>query len=127
VAGWTHTWANYLSRPQSLFDDHPSTITFGELAAFEIDRGIEDKLWGPAPADAPEDDSDSTTEQAGADAVLAAAGIGTGDLLSMLADDDTDPSDTSGAMPTPRRSRRRRKAGTAEMPLKGREVGDSAG
>ena len=123
VLGWTRTWANYLSRQQSLFDEHPRSITFGELAAFEVDRGIEDKLWGPAPGDAAEERSDSTAEQAGADAVLAAAGIVTRDLLSMLADDDPEQSDILGTVPTQRRSRQRRKTDTGEISARGKRGG----
>ena len=123
VAGWTRTWANYLSRQQSLFDEHPRSITFGELAAFEVDRGIEDKLWGPAPAGAAEERSDSTAEQAGADAVLAAAGIATRDLLSMLADDDPEQSDIPDTVPTQRRPRQRRKTDTGEISDRGKRGG----
>jgi hypothetical protein len=32
-------------QPHDLFHS-PRTVTFGDLAAFDVDRGIEDKLWG---------------------------------------------------------------------------------
>jgi hypothetical protein len=48
VAGWIHTWATYLTQPPDLFDTSRA-LTFGQLKTFEVDRGIENNLWGPTP------------------------------------------------------------------------------
>jgi hypothetical protein len=97
VAGWTQMWAVYLQRQPTLFDDHSRLVLFGDLAAFEVDRGIDDRLWGPAPVSHADDEAGNALEQARADAELAAAGIGADDLIAMLADGETGQPDSPNA------------------------------
>ncbi|GAA2271755.1 hypothetical protein GCM10010415_43090 [Streptomyces atrovirens] len=85
VRGWTHVWANYLNQDVDLFTE-PRPIQFGELATMTVDRGIDDRWWGPAPSGvAPEDDQEpSSAGQENLDTVLAAADADTQDLLRLL-------------------------------------------
>lgn len=92
VAGWTRTWATYLTRQPDLFGAD-RTLTFGELKAFEVERGIEDKLWGPAPVQVRDDEPDDTTDHAEVDAALTAVGIEAADLLAL---DDDSPDEPPG-------------------------------
>ena len=83
--GWTRMWANYLTRPLDLFSpDRP--VVFGALETVTVDRGIDDRWWGPAPGDpaAEEDHEQSRAESALATAELAAADIDTDDLAALL-------------------------------------------
>lgn len=107
VAGWTRTWATYLTRQPDLFGAD-RTLTFGELKAFEVERGIEDKLWGPAPVQVGDDEPDDTTNQAEVDASLTAVGIEAADLFA-LDDDSPDepPGSETPAKPAPPRRRAR--------------------
>jgi hypothetical protein len=82
VAGWTKTWATFLTQQPHLFASE-KVFTFGDLETFEVDRGIEDRLWGPAPAQSP--DEDEANDGAAVEAALAAAGIETADLFGRAA------------------------------------------
>lgn len=106
VAGWTQTWANYLRRHPSLFEGARG-ISFGELATFPVERGIEEKLWGPAPTDQPDNDAEGAAERSAVDASLAAVGLDTGDLLSLLEEDHAEPDGPSRVSAMTRRSHRR--------------------
>lgn len=117
VAGWTRTWATYLTRQPDLFTAEKALI-FEDLAKFEVDRGIDDRLWGPAPEQAVDEETDDSTDGAAVDAALAAAGIETADLLFALDDgereDDETPATPIEPQPKTRRrgaAARRRKAG----------------
>jgi hypothetical protein len=104
-----------------LFDD-AKAITFGELATFPVERGIEDKLWGPAPTEHPDDDAEGAADRSAVDMTLAAVGIDTGDLLSMLEEDQAEHKESSGASPATRGPRQRRaasQAGTAKRRKRG--------
>jgi hypothetical protein len=89
VRGWTRVWANYLCGDADLFSE-TRPVRFGDLATMTVDRGIDDRWWGPTPSEAaPEDDQDSAAEvQESLDAVLAVADTDTQDLLSLLQDGD---------------------------------------
>ena len=85
VLGWTRMWANYLTRPLDLFSPG-RPVVFGALETVTVGRGIDDRWWGPAPADpaAEEDHELSRAESALATAELAAADIDTDDLAALL-------------------------------------------
>jgi hypothetical protein len=106
VAGWTKTWATFLTQQPTLFAS-AKTLIFGDLETFEVDRGIEDRLWGPAPVQPrDDDDTDEHLDQAEVQATLAAVGIETDDLFA-LDDDGTEPDEPSAspaseAMPSTR-------------------------
>jgi hypothetical protein len=105
VAGWTKTWATFLTQQPTLFAS-AKTLIFGDLETFEVDRGIEDRLWGPAPVQPRDDDTDEHLDQAEVQATLAAVGIETDDLFA-LDDDGTEPDEPSAspaseAMPSTR-------------------------
>lgn len=112
VAGWTRTWATYLTQQPHLFASE-KVLIFGDLETFEVDRGIEDQRWGPAPAQSPDDDElNGGTDVA---AALAAAGIDNADLFA-LDDDGTDPDDSfsvqkTASRPEPRRRTRPKTGG----------------
>ncbi|MGN9821838.1 DUF4365 domain-containing protein [Streptomyces sp. SD11] len=91
VRGWTRMWANYLRQETDLFTD-ARPVQFGELATMTVERGIDDRWWGPMPSGAaPDDDQDpSARGQENLDAVLAVADADTQDLLSLLQDSDSD-------------------------------------
>jgi hypothetical protein len=126
VAGWTRTWATYLTQPPDLFSKEKALI-FGHLETFDVERSIEDRLWGPAPIQHRDDDTDGTTDSAQVEAALAEMGIETADLFA-LDDDGPDldesatTSDSGKAVPKPPR-RRRRTATTNRRP--GRRKGGS--
>lgn len=103
VAGWIRTWATYLTQEPDLFDINRA-LTFGELKTFEVDCGIEDKLWGPAPVQTRDDELDEAMDAAEVDAALDAVGIDTEDLFA-LDDEAEERSDTS----PPQRERPRRR------------------
>jgi hypothetical protein len=97
VAGWTRMWANFLGQPPDLFSP-PRPVLLGELATVTVDRGIDDRWWGPAPADVvPDEDHDhQRADDAHAAAALAAANIDTGDLLALITEDGIEPEPATG-------------------------------
>jgi hypothetical protein len=103
VAGWTKTWATFLTQPPHLFASEKA-LTFGDLAAFEVDRGIDDRLWGPAPVQPRDDDTDEAADHADTEAALAAVGIETADLFAL----DDDGADLREPPPQPATTRRRK-------------------
>lgn len=115
VAGWTRMWANYLGQPPDLFSP-PRPVLLGTLATVTVDRGIDDRWWGPVPADAvPDEDHDHPqADDAHAAAALAAADIDTGDLLALITEADIEPEPAAGPrQPTeaPRQHRANRPPG----------------
>ena len=120
VVGWTRVWANHLTRTPDMFSlDRP--VLFGALETVTVGRGIDDRWWGPAPADATPDEDPSPADGALAAAELAAADIDTDDLLALLTDASTEPEKVTGRQPSKRRPRR-----SAER-RGGRKKNDDAG
>ena len=110
VAGWTRTWATYLTQQPTLFNAE-TALVFAELATFEVDRGIDDRLWGPAPEQS-SDEPDDSTVGTDVEAALAAAGIETTDLFALDNDSGDDDSPATPVEPRPKaRQRRAAKAG----------------
>lgn len=109
VAGWTRTWATYFTQQPHLFASEKALI-FGDLETFEVDRGIEDRLWGPTPVQSTDDDEPN--DGAAVEAGLAAAGIETADLFALDDDPDAeDPPPTRATAPPEPRLRPRPKTG----------------
>lgn len=48
VSGWTSMWAAYLRGPGDLLT-LPKPVEFAELLTVQVERGIDDKQWGPTP------------------------------------------------------------------------------
>lgn len=116
VAGWTRTWATFLTQ-----QPHPFTaekaLVFGELEAFDVERGIEDRLWGPAPVQVRDEDADDPTDGAEVEAALAVAGIETADLFALDDDGaDLDEPPASGSVDAPPKPRRRPRAAARPKP-----------
>ncbi|SBW22369.1 hypothetical protein FDG2_2526 [Candidatus Protofrankia californiensis] len=88
MAGWIQTWATHLTRQPDLFVTEKALV-FGNLETFDVERGIEDRLWGPAPIQHRNEDTDDTTDNAQVEAALAAMGIETADFF-VLDDDGAD-------------------------------------
>ncbi len=105
VAGWTRTWATYLTKQADLFATEKALV-FGELATFEVDRGIDDRLWGPAPEQAADEETDDPTDGADVEAALAAAGIETADLFALDGDGTGDETPATPEEPRPKPRRR---------------------
>jgi hypothetical protein len=87
VAGWTRMWANHLHGDDDLFRAD-RIVAFGDLATVSVDRGIDDKWWGPAPAEATTDDERDLEPTSNVDASLIAAGIDAEELTLLLAGHD---------------------------------------
>jgi hypothetical protein len=101
-------WANHLNRPPDLFSlDRP--VLLGALETVTVGRGIDDRWWGPAPADAApdEDREQSPAADALAAAELAAADIDTDDLATLLTDTGTEPEPAAARKTPPSRRPRR--------------------
>jgi hypothetical protein len=66
VAGWTRMWALFLQGPDDLFaPDLP--VRLGKALTVDVDHGIDERFWGPAPGDEltltePEADDDESAE-----------------------------------------------------------------
>jgi hypothetical protein len=60
VRGQTTFWAHYLGWAPTLFNTAPDTrLRFGRLEATEVDQGIDDRSWKPAPSEFTESESDA--------------------------------------------------------------------
>jgi hypothetical protein len=99
VLGWTLMWERYLQG--DLFSAE-SLLTFGALLTFEVDRGIDDAWWRPAPTAGGEDEAPDGPDF---EKVLQSAGVDQGDLLSLF-DEAPGPDRRS---PSPRRAERKRR------------------
>jgi hypothetical protein len=100
VLGWTLMWERYLQGDLLTSD---TMLTFGSLLAFEVDRGIDDNWWGPAPTQA--GDEPTASVHPGLEQELRNAGVDQDDLLSLL----EEPPGPPQAVPAPRgRAGRRR-------------------
>lgn len=107
VTGWTRMWANHLTRPPDLFTlDRP--VFLGALETVTVGRGIDDRWWGPTPAEAAPDDDHEQSPAASllATAELAEADIDTDDLAILLADPGAEPDPVAGKATATRRPRR---------------------
>jgi Domain of unknown function (DUF4365) len=51
VKGWVRMWALFLRGPDDLFAP-ALPVELGELLTFDVQDGIDDRLWGPMPEDA---------------------------------------------------------------------------
>jgi hypothetical protein len=111
VAGWTRTWATYLTQQPDLFSPGKALV-FDELTTFVVDRGIDDQLWGPAPEQTLDEETDDPTDGTAVDAALAAAGIETADLLALDDDGEHDVDETPATQVEPQPKTRRRGAAT---------------
>jgi hypothetical protein len=80
-------WANHLHGDDDLFRAD-RIVAFGDLATVSVDRGIDDKWWGPAPAEATTDDERDLEPTSNVDASLIAAGIDAEELTLLLAGHD---------------------------------------
>ena len=107
VAGWTRVWANHF-RTEGGFE---RPIRFGPLATVTVGRGIDDRSWGPVPAEVTTDEEpdQAQAEEALATAVLSAADIDTDDLAAIVTGPDAESpasARTQGRNPQPRRQRK---------------------
>ena len=112
VLGWTRMWERYL---QGDLLTSNCLLTFGALLSFEVDRGIDDAWWGPAPSTSADDDAPEAEADEDVAATLDRAGIDQGDLLSLL----NEPSEPAQAADGPA-SRTRRRASKAAARTTGR-------
>ncbi|MST32862.1 DUF4365 domain-containing protein [Acidimicrobiaceae bacterium USS-CC1] len=90
VAGWTRMWANHLRGGDDLFSPD-RIVAFGDLATVTVDRGIDDRWWGPAPAEATIEDERDLQPTASVDASLIAAGVDADELTLLLTGEDRPP------------------------------------
>ncbi len=86
VAGWTRVWANHFRAE----GNSERLIGFGPLATVTVDRGIDDRWWGPAPVElTPDEEPDQAeAEEAVATALLSEADVDTDDLAAIVTGPD---------------------------------------
>jgi hypothetical protein len=89
VLGWTRMWEGYL---QGDLLTAGSLLSFGRLLTFEVDRGIDDDWWGPAPSSSADDETADGGSDREVEAALTEAGVDQEDLLSLLNDMPAVPS-----------------------------------
>ena len=99
VASWTRTWATFLMQPQPDLFSPDKLLIFGDLAAFEVDRGIDDRLWGPAPS--PDDEDEDDAGRAKVEAALATVGLDMDELLALDDEAEDDEAEPVAAALTP--------------------------
>jgi hypothetical protein len=84
VSGWTSMWAAYLRGPGDLLTP-AKPVEFADLLTVQVERGIDDKRWGPAPvADGDELQERALREKDAVIAELASVGVDTEDLMLLL-------------------------------------------
>jgi hypothetical protein len=84
VSSWTGMWAAYLRGPGDLLTP-PKPVEFAALLTVQVERGIDDKRWGPTPAaDGDELQERTLREREAVAAELASVGVDTDDLLQLL-------------------------------------------
>ncbi|XRQ09245.1 DUF4365 domain-containing protein [Actinomadura welshii] len=81
VHGWTLMWERYL---QGDLLTANTMLTFGSLLTFEVDRGIDDNWWGPAPTQASADDDAPIRRDPKLEQQLQDADVDHDDLLALL-------------------------------------------
>ena len=119
VAGWTRVWTNHFRAAGG--PERP--IGFGPLATVTVDRGVDDRWWGPAPVQpTPEAGPDQAeAEDAVATALLSAADIDTDDLAAIVTGSDAKAATPARA---PRRNRQpRSQKKPAQKMTRGRNAG----
>ena len=90
VSGWTSMWAAFLRGPGDLLTP-AKPVEFADLLTVQVERGIDDKRWGPAPAAGGDELQErALREKEAVTSELASAGIDTEDLLLMLDDPEED-------------------------------------
>lgn len=105
VRGWNRTWATLLRGGDDLFSgDLP--IGFDQLLTFDVNEGIDDRLWGPTPDefDSAADESDDPSPTTTGDPVLDS------ELLSLFDEEEAEGKvvNLSHDKTQPRRNRSRR-------------------
>jgi hypothetical protein len=97
VSGWISTWAAYLRGPGDLLTP-AKPVEFGNLLTVQVERGIDDKRWGPTPeADGDELQERALRETDTITAELASVGVDTEDLMLLLDSPDEDLPAETGA------------------------------
>jgi len=96
-------------------------IGFGPLATVTVDRGIDDRWWGPAPIElTPDEEPDQAeAEEAVATALLSEADIDTDDLAAIVTGPDAkgkDPARPSGRSRQPGKQQRPARNTRARQP-----------
>jgi hypothetical protein len=92
VSGWTSMWAAYLRGPGDLLTP-AKPVEFADLLTVQVERGIDDKRWGPTPAaDGDELQERALREKDAVTAELASVGVDTEDLMLLLYGSDEDSS-----------------------------------
>jgi Domain of unknown function (DUF4365) len=119
VAGWTRAWTNHFRAEGG----SERLIGFGPLATVTVDRGIDDRWWGPAPVElTPDEEPDQAeAEEAVATALLSEADIDTEDLAAIV----TGPDANSPAPARP--PRRKRQPCSQRQPGRSTKRGSHAG
>jgi hypothetical protein len=91
VSGWTSMWAAYLRGPGDLLTP-AKPVEFADLLTVQVERGIDDKRWGPTPvADGDELQEHALREKDAVTAELASVGVDTEDLMLFLDGSDEEP------------------------------------
>jgi hypothetical protein len=97
VSGWTSMWAAYLRGPGDLLTP-PKPVEFADLLTVQVERGIDDKRWGPTPAaDGDELQERALREEDAVTAELASVGVDTEDLMLFLDGSDEELPTEPGA------------------------------
>lgn len=92
VSGWTSMWAAYLRGPGDLLTP-TKPVEFADLLTVQVERGIDDKRWGPTPAaDGDELQERALREKDAVTAELASVGVDPEDLMLLLDGSDEDSS-----------------------------------
>lgn len=85
-------WAAYLRGPGDLLTP-AKPVEFADLLTVQVERGIDDKRWGPAPAaDGDELQERALREKDAVTAELTSVGVDTEDLMLLLDGSDEDSS-----------------------------------
>jgi len=97
VSNWTSMWAAFLRGPGDLLTP-AKPVEFADLLTVQVERGIDEKRWGPTPATGGDELQEcALREKDAVTSELASAGIDTQDLLLLLDDPEEDPAAEPGA------------------------------
>ncbi|WP_212820279.1 hypothetical protein [Polymorphospora rubra] len=119
VAGWMRTWETYLTQAPDLFAPEHA-LAFGRFVSFEVDRGIVDSLWGPAPVQPRDNEPANSAAQEKIDQTLAGIGVDLDDLFALDNDADSDDESPAAPVPPPRRANRSRRAASDTKASRGK-------
>lgn len=90
VSYWTSMWAAFLRGPGDLLTP-AKPVEFAGLLAVQVERGIDDKRWGPRPAAGGDELQErALREEEAVKAALASVGVDTEDLMLLLDGSDED-------------------------------------